>query len=102
MQDCTAVASAAHIETPTVPVVRVTFGLPVTANEFNKKQQDSFREAIASVLAEKAERVRILDISDLGAASGRRLLTGGIRVTTEIDCGGDAGKGALMMKSLKI
>jgi hypothetical protein len=101
MQDCTSVASAAQIETPTVPVVRVTFGLQMTANEFTKKQQDSFREAIASVLAVNAEQVRILAISEPGAASGRRL-TEGIRVMTEVDCGGNAGKGASMVKSLKL
>jgi hypothetical protein len=100
MQDCTSVASAAQIETPTVPVVRVTFGLQMTANEFTKKQQDSFREAIASLLAVNAEHVRILAISEPGAASGRRLLTEGIRIMAEVDCGGDAGKGALMVKSL--
>jgi hypothetical protein len=87
---------------PTEPAVRVMFGLPMTADEFTKERQDSFRQAIASVLALNAGQVRILAISERGVAPGRRLLTKGIAILIEVDCGGDTAKGASMVESLNL
>jgi hypothetical protein len=78
----------------------VTFGLPMTVDEFTKERQDSFRQAIASVLAVNVEQVRILAISAGGVTPGRRLLNKGIEILIEIDCGGDTAKGASMVESL--
>ena len=93
--------SAAEVDAPTKPVVRVTFGLPMTADEFTTERQDSFREAIASVLAVDVQKVRILAILEPGAVqSGRRLSAAGIEILTEIDCDGDAAKGASIVESI--
>jgi hypothetical protein len=114
MQECSVTANSAQADMkseapaisvsayppPTEPAVRVTFSLPMTADEFTKERQNSFREAIASVLAVNAGQVRILTISERGVAPGRRLLTKGITILIEVDCGGDTAKGASMVGSL--
>lgn len=103
-KDCTAVETPVEPKgpVPSVPVVRMTLGLPMTASEFTQDKQNAFQSAIAVVLTVNPEKVKIVSVLARRTSVRRRLLAESIAVMTEIDCDGDTNTAGSIKSKLSL